>query len=397
MRRLILGLLNFINRLVPKGNIVIFNSFPDLEGNAYALFKYMVREQGGIFDEYRMVWSVNAGSDVKETDKRLRSICKDKRYSVVKKLSIRGLFTFFRASGIVTTHNYITGLYTAKGQTHYHLAHGMPYKAVGNRIKNANEKDLFQADITIADSEYFREIVSDVLNMPEERVYVTGQPADDAVLDTDNALEKLGIDHKMYTRVILWSPTYRQSDVGSLRSDGFGGGFDTEYVLTTGADEISAVLQEKNMLLMVKFHPMDVLRNRVFDEHRNIMIIKPEQLSEAGVTFNELMGECDVFLTDYSSAFETYMLTGRPVAFIRDDMEDFERERGFSIDNPDDLAAGERIRNMEQLKAYLMDMDSMNERWKEKYEKARSLIHAYTDGRASQRVYRLIFDGKGHV
>jgi CDP-glycerol glycerophosphotransferase (TagB/SpsB family) len=391
MKSLIITILNFINRIIPKGNIIIFNSFPDIEGNALALYRYIVEEKPELLDRYRIVWCINS-LDLGKAERQLGEIDGRDRHAVIKKLSFRGLLTYLRASKIISTHNYITGLHTAKGQIHYNLWHGMPFKSGGNRIQNPTDKDALEGDLTIVCSDYFKTIKSDTEGIPLEKIHVTGQPADDNVLRPNDALKRLGIEKEKYRKVLLWCPTYRKSDVGSLRADGATDSFGVAGVLSGDVQGVDEKLMEKEYLLLVKFHPMDVLRNRSFPDHHNIMIISQEKMREERVTVNELMGDSDVLITDYSSAFITYLLTGRPILYVVGDMEEYRGHRGFSMDDPDRLIAGEKITSEEEFRHYLDNMDEINTGWKEKYADVQKLAHKYLDGRSSERVCRLIFD-----
>ncbi len=402
MKDLILAVLNLINSLIPKGKTVIFNSFPDLEGNTLALFEYILKEHRELILDGRIVWSIN-GRNTREAGARIAKLAGGIKMPVVRKLSVTGILTYLTASKIITTHNYITGLHTAKGQKLYQLIHGMPYKAGGNLIRNANDKDGVEADVMIADSEYFKEILSKVADIKEDDIYVTGLPADDKVLHPDNALHKLGIDKDRYNRVLLWSPTYRRSDVGSIRYDGSKDAFgidkilsDKAYIGESGPGAKSKALLDDELrklgfLLIVKFHPMDALRNSDLTGSDNMIIVSDEMMKKARVTFNELMGDCDVFITDYSSAFHTFMITKRPVAFVADDMEEYASNRGFAMEDPASLMAGERISDMKELLNYLENMDEINLKWRDRYKEVLALMHKYTDGRSSERVYNIIF------
>ena len=390
IKHLALSILNFINAIVPKGNTVVFNSFPDLEGNSLALYRYIASERTDLFDTYRIVWSVQT-DNLDAIRRRLEEINGRKDHLVVKKLSLKGIFTYFRASKIITTHNYITGLYTAKGQTHFNLWHGMPFKAGSGLMNNPNGKDYMQADITIVCSDFFKTVKSKTDRIPIEKIKVTGQPADDSALRPDNALLKLGVKKSDYSKVILWLPTYRKSDVGSLRDDGGYDSFGVSEVLRGEKNDVDIALKQSNILLLVKFHPMDVLKNERFPEHENILIIKNEDMEKKGVTVNELMGDCDSLISDYSSAFITYLLTARPIAFVVGDMEKYKQSRGFSVDEPEKLLPGEKICDKEGFINYLKKIDVINAKWQDKYAEVRSLMHKYTDGRSSERVCNMVF------
>lgn len=382
---------NVLNKVIPKKDLVIFNSFPDAGGNAGAVYEYIMKHRPDIVEKYKLVWAVN-GSDTTAADALLKNISPD--HTVMKKKSVNGLLTYCRAKYIITTHNYITGLYTHGSQKHYNLWHGMPFKTIGKMIENNVTNDVIQADYTIATSELFRGLMARSIGIPEERVLVTGQPSNDSLFHGRDALKRLGIDKKSYSKVLIWMPTYRKSIVGAIHEDGAADGFGAASMLTEHFDKLDRVLREQGLLLLIKPHPMDSINNLNLPQSKNLRVIYNTELSRKGIVLYELLAETDSLLTDYSSVFIDYLITGKPMAFVFDDMESYSSSRGFNFDDPLDYLPGEKLTSADEFLNYLADLDNCDAAWAEKRREITELFCADTDDNSARRVCEAIFGEK---
>lgn len=385
--KILLGFLNIINSILPKSNYVILFSFPDLDGNVYSLYKYIVENHPEFTEKYRVIWMVNGDTDYAK--KRIEELPNSQNVVVCKKRSVKGLYLYCKSLYIITTHNYYTGLYTKGKQKNYNLWHGMPFKAIGYSM--AGSPDVIQADYTLATSEMFQEIMEQAVGMEKDKVLVTGQPCTDELFNTQNSLYRLGIDKNKYSKVLIWMPTYRNSDVGSIRQDGKSDSFGLADVFNFHLPELRDVLQKHNMLLIIKPHPMDVLRSQLNVSEQNISVIKNEDLAGANVSLYQLIGEADVLLTDYSSVFIDFLNLGRPVAFLYDDLDEYASNRGFCFDKPEDYLPGEKISNFNGLIEYLDNIDEKNAKWDKENKRINELFNKYSDGHSSERVFKAIF------
>lgn len=115
-------------------------------------------------------------------------------------------------------------------------------------------------------------------------------------------------------RVILYAPTFRGDRVGAARADGL-------------AD--LAVLRsalERDHVLLLRLHPF--IRQGWDLAGLGEFVIDVTGHPE----INELLLVADVLVTDYSSVIFEYALLGRPMIFYAQDLEAYERERGFYFD-----------------------------------------------------------------
>lgn len=380
------SLLSFVNSIVPKRNIIIFNSFPDVSGNALALYEYMLRNRGDMVSKYKLVWSV-ANLSEEEAKKNLQQRTGVVQHDCVAKKSFRGMMLYFSAKYIVSTHGYFPGIQTAKKQTHINLWHGMPFKRIGRLLEEVHTNGKSdEADVTIATSEVFQDLMAKAFGIEKSRVPITGQPCNDDLLKKSAALKKLGLHREQYKKVIAWLPTYRNSVVGDIRTDGKVDSFGVQEMLSEHFEELDSCLREKGYLLVIKPHPMDVICQVQLPQSNHIQVITNHQLSARCMQLYELLSDCDVLLTDYSSVFIDFLITDKPMAFVCDDLKEYGGTRGFCFENPRVYMPGELISDYKEFLAYLADMDAKNETWKARYGEVKAYFNPLCDAKASQRV-----------
>lgn len=383
-------IINVLNRVIPKGNIVIFNSFPNVSGNALSVYECFVNRHQEWAKRYKIVWMIN-DNQLETAGKILKDITPAQNCIICKKKSAKGLWLYCRSRYIITTHNYITGVYTSGKQKHYNLWHGMPFKTIGRMIPGGSGTDQIQGDFTISSSEEFQKIMAQSFGLPKEQVLITGQPCNDLLFRRGNVLQKLAIKRENYKKIIMWMPTYRKSVVGAIRRDGNISGFGVVSVLNEHFQELNRTLEQNGYLLLVKLHPMDAINTMKLPESDHVKVICNCDLEDKQIILYELLGESDVLMTDYSSVFIDYLILNRPVAFVFSDMDNYSKSRGFSFENPVDYLPGEKIADFSQMINYLENMDVINKMWDAQRENVSRIFNLYFDNKSAERVCRAIF------
>ena len=99
---------------------------------------------------------------------------------------------------------------------------------------------------------------------------------------------------------------------------------------------------------------------------------------------NELMMECKLLVTDYSSVCWDVYYQGKPVLFYQFDLEQYNETQGSYIDMETELF-GDRATEPEQLFALLEEAAANGFQLKEKYAEMRESMYAYLDHNNSQR------------
>lgn len=385
---MIKGIINYLNKKIPKRNLIIFNSFPDASGNPLALYKYIKEERKDIVDSYEIIWTANNNIGITKNKIRTFTGCSSK---VIKKKSFWGLIKFLRAKYIITSHNYISGIYTNLDQIHINLWHGMTFKTIGKMLSQKGSDEEIQADIAISTSPVFQDLMARSIGINREKVLISGQPCTDILFRKSSVIERLGIKRIETEKLILWLPTYRKSIVGAIREDGKVDSFGAVDVLNRNIEQTDEILNKKGYVLIIKPHPMDIINQIDFPESTRIRVIKQDELDKAGIELYELMAESDVLLTDYSSAFIDYLILERPIAFVCDDIETYEDTRGFCFNPPRNYLPGELITNYSQFENYLEYLDEINNKWKSKLHEIKGLFISHADSCSCERVVNSVF------
>lgn len=200
------------------------------------------------------------------------------------------------------------------------LWHGMGFKKIyngkysGPKLKLKKTLDrLFSwtyRTMTPVTSQYAREWVNRMFTLKYGEIVITGQPRNDVLktISRNEVLASIGIDARK--RVVIYMPTYRMKSMGPDAM---------EQIVTTlyNDKDFNDVLVRTQTIFLVKLHPLTPHMD--LPGRDNFMI-----LDYAAVESNqELMGACDMLVTDFSSCFVDYALLERPIIFYVPDEKEF--------------------------------------------------------------------------
>lgn len=368
----------FLNNLIPKKNLILFNSFPDYSDNALQLYLYIILNRDDILKKYKIIWTGNGNDSFPE---------EIKQSNIIRKKSVRGVLLFLRAKYIFNTHNYFSGIKSGNGQIQVNLWHGCGYKKLID--------PRYHGDYTIATSDLYKNIQSAALRIEKDHVIVSGLPRNDLLIDNRNVLDELGIDKKKYNNIVIWMPTYRKAKLGHDGIDGDTDSFGVRSITDTQLDKLNTLLRLRHMLLIVKPHPMDSISlTKLNGNYSNICCITNILLKSREIKLYELISNCDGLLSDYSSVVTDFLILDRPIALVFSDVKQYKNSRGFVFDNIQKYLPGPVISNFDQLMYYFDNYDVVNKKWKNKRKKLSNLFEEYKDGKNSQRVCNYFFGKK---
>ena len=208
----------------------------------------------------------------------------------------------------------------------------------------------FRPNLTIASSSAFQKVMSACFNLPLENVLITGQPRCDMMSRETAFFENREIKLLNYSKVGMWMPTYRVSIIGDIRQDGAYQEGRVSFLSKEDILQLDVFLSKKNVLLLLKIHPMDVLQNYVFPNYTNIVVIKPR---EADSELYPILGKCDFLLTDYSSVYIDYEVLSRPIGFVMDDLAEYSSSRGFCFDHIEEVMPGRVLTNLKEVEDFI--------------------------------------------
>ncbi len=213
-----------------------------------------------------------------------------------------------------------------EGQVYLNTWHGTPlkalgksdaadYHAIGNIMRN-----FIQSDFLMYPNAYTRDImIRDYMleNISNGSVIMSGYPRNEIFFDQtsrDNIREAMGLSDK---RVYVYMPTYR----GNVRK---GKTSKSSAYLAYYLFELDKQLGEGETLY-VNLHPL-ATDGIDFSDFKNIKKFPPQY------EVYEFLNIADVLITDYSSVFFDFAVTGKKIVMFTYDEEEYLTSRGMYVD-----------------------------------------------------------------
>ncbi len=238
------------------------------------------------------------------------------------------------------------------------LWHGCPIKLIGNdarsfmvrdtlwkRFKTAARRvflpwEFIGYDMVCNLSEFFNPIFRSAFGVEDGAIAITGLPRNDALFEGGDALvRKLEERWKGATKIV-YMPTFRDTVSGEGRPfNPFGGfGFD--------AARLSEILERQNMVFIYKGHYYDQRNGS-----SRLAGVSERFVNLSDGDYDDLygfLGGIDILITDYSSLFFDFIITGKRVILAPFDYDEYiSHARPLYFDYS--LLEGPRARNWDEL------------------------------------------------
>lgn len=247
------------------------------------------------------------------------------------------------------------------------LWHGVPLKTIGMMQKNLSLftrkyykyffADNYEAVLTT--SRKMIPIMSKSFLVEPERIRVWGQPRNDVLFrdksessmvfslwDRDNTHgeENNHGNHRKYR--ILYAPTFR--DHGETRLFPF-----SEFAVGNPSrnvyiEQMQQWLLQNNICIYIRMHLYDCTENewiRDMDVPGSpIRLLNEDRVED----IMEVLNQFDLLITDYSSIYIDYLLTGNPIIFLPYDREEYLADRGLNFPY-DEVTPGPKPETLQEL------------------------------------------------
>lgn len=306
-------------------------------------------------------------------------------YSIVKAerdaRDFKGMFRFLttkpylmaRSSVILMDNAFLPMAYfkVRKGSKVVQLWHGTgTIKKFGQdanegKIKKLEYKLNQNIDYLIVSSKYLAEQYSRAFGVNPDKVFATGLPRTDAVIDYIMKGQTQRIPDGI--KYILYAPTFRDDEVDDPK-------------LHIDIDELLSHLPDDYRILL-RLHPyVSAAFDKTFTDKYNGKVVNVSDYKNLW----ELMGKTDLLITDYSSIIFEYILFDKPMFFSADDLEKFTGDgRGFYQDYQS-FVPGPFTDDMNMLaKIITADVRIDTTEFEERY-------FDYNDTHSCERIYNLI-------
>ncbi|MDF1782126.1 MAG: CDP-glycerol glycerophosphotransferase family protein [Alcanivoracaceae bacterium] len=235
----------------------------------------------------------------------------------------------------------------------YNVWHGIPIKGMGNLDEKFDRSDRRQLRSESArlsaffvSSEMERSFIAGCFLLPLKNIIITGMPRMDWMTCTVDALphslqqQSRQLDAELSEqKLVLYAPTFRDYDRNAL-------GFDRDTLM-----QFARALSQHNAVLGIRPHPRDAkLYQQIMHGVDNVIDCSSIHYQEAAV----LLRKADVLISDYSSIWIDYLVTGKAVVGYLWDAEQYSSARGSMV-NLDAVFPGPIIPDAENLIAACSD------------------------------------------
>lgn len=246
--------------------------------------------------------------------------------------------------------------------------------------KGTNHKGDYEAlDAWCVPSEYIKKRHMNLWNAPPEKLYETGYARMDFLYNylkrpNGELLKEIGI--KNARKIILYAPTF---DVGLWP-------WANEY---EEFERLCTFCKKNDLILILRLHPFAKVKRRklkkILKKYEHVywldMSTEPDTM--------KVLAIADILVTDWSSIYADYFLTKRPIIYLEVNKEYFTKIRG-KPKLPPEYRAGEIVHDNDKFYDALKTVLKEGNRHKEQQEKLLKIIHGNVDGKASERVIKVI-------
>ncbi len=277
-----------------------------------------------------------------------------------------------------------------KNTIYLQTTHGTPLKRMGIDIETESSK-IVKGNITveakkwnylISPNDYSYEIFKRAFQY-DKKILNTGYPANDIFYRDDLDLKRSQIKSKLNLeenkKIILYAPTFRDISVDSEGNRYFDLQIDLESLYENFKEDY---------IVLLRFH---YLISNVLEIDSNLkdFIYDVSKYDD----IHELCIISDVLITDYSSVFFDFAHTKKPILFFAPDFDEYESTRGLYLDLKKDLP-GPLLFDMNDLIKGIKDLDKIQEKFKDSYDKFYNTYCNLGHGDASKKVVDALINGE---
>lgn len=364
---------NFLYNLPLKmKNYILLESVPTYSDNTKNVFEEMIKRN--MNEKYKMYWITN------EDINKFKNIKYKNVYFVNRKSKVKLLLLRLHSKIIIDCNDYIRKV--NHNQIRIYLTHGMPLKVAEEYFKISGKIDYMTVN-----SENFLEKMSELLNIDKKNILATGAARNDSIYKSSEVLFPK-ISRK---KTILWMPTYRNHK----KTNTFEGKTNIKFKYGVPCIdeekqilELNKILEEQDILMIIKLHPQEDKRNINKLELGNIKLLTNDYF-ECGKSIYDYLKKVDALITDYSSIYFDFLLTNNIVGLAIPDINEYSKHVKLINDYKSNIV-GDYIYNFEDLKEFVVNVANGIDKTKDLREKTKMKYNKYDDGEASKRIVDFI-------
>jgi len=354
--------------------------------NPGAIFHYLLNDER--FQDYTHVWSLENSEDNEKTKARYAGY---KNVVFVETFSREYFQYLSRAKYLINNVTFQNYVIKKEGQVILNTWHGIPLKSLGFDVPHGDVdacnmlRNFIMSDYILSPVPYTTENFRSAFKLEgifQGEIVETGYPRTDSTVHFDKkALKKefdtFGVPYDESKKLILYAPTWKGQRYAN-----------PEFAISEYESFLKLLYSEINTdEYQVLFKPHQIVYQKMVKNG-----IAKKEYVPAGIDTNLLLGGTDILISDYSSIFFDFLVTGRPILFFIPDLEEYKTNRGLYI-SVDDLP-GPTTKSAVQIAKWLSkpeELESLIDR--DKYRKAVDKFVCNDDGNVCKRVVDTVFFG----
>lgn len=365
--KVVLSIIGYLYSIIKP--IIVFESVPDYSDNTLAVYNEMIKR--GMNKKYTLVWLCKNKWDY------------DNNENVIFVTSTFWKYIYsYSAKCVICCNKFLPSHHIR--QKSLYLTHGEPIKRLKDYYAPQN------IDYVIGLSSQLNKVMAKELRLPEHKFYVTGFPRNDNLFNPNNKRNVRKLFGGKYYKIIMWLPTFRQHkkhDVDKCTSSPLPVIHNKEAAIG-----INDFLRKTNILIILKPHFAQDL-SYIQDNHlSNLLFIDDSFFKENNINLYELLGGCDALITDYSSVYYDYLLCNKPIAVMWEDIEEYQKNRGFALDVNYYTKGAYKIYKFEDFKSFLEKIGKGEDPLKEQRYKINQIVNQHQDAYSAKRVVDFVED-----
>lgn len=351
--------------------VILFESYPDFSGSALEIYNELIKREYN--KKYDLIWAVYSTFNEKTN------------YNVVK---FHGCNTpekrniLSRTKIIIDSNRYIQK--PRPDVFRIHVRHGLTLKKCQSYYN-----DIGNLDAIITTSDEMLKIEENAYpSYLKNKFIITGMPTTDRLFHPNDLyngfIQELTNNNIKYNKIISWLPTYREHRFSHFGKNKY------EYGLTAlhnkfECDKLNNVLKNNNILLIIQMHHAQAKNYQNLLKYSNIVVVNENIKSKYSITTSDILGNSDALITDYSGAYQEYIILNKPIGLIIEDLVDYSKNVGFYL-NYLEWIKGDYLLDNTDLINWVNDIANNIDKSKNERIKSLNKTHLYQDDKSTQRV-----------
>lgn len=357
---------SLINKYINKKKQILIYSPKELSDNSLSLFEYLIANE--YYKKYKLYCSSTDYRDLSSKYENLKNV-----YFIN---GIEGVKKYFTSSFVFYSFGKIP--IVPSNQRVIQMWHGMFFKDIDKYQKKVIKKEKYYTDVIVT-SEMFKELATKVHSCDIGVVKICGQSRTDIFFSEGKKVE---------SKYIVWLPTFRQSEKLGYRDTNSKEILIGDYSFGE-LKKVDDLLKEKKLNMIVKLHPLQTLPTHI-PIYSNIRILSEENSRGNNLKLYELLRDSRALITDYSSVFYDYYLLDKPIAFCIRDFDDYNKNRGFIVENPMSYLKGNKIKSLDDMYDFINEIANNEDKFKEERREFNEKVNKYRDGNNTRRLLEKI-------